>query len=360
MKWLVVILSIPYIYLLLKIYYSLFKIKPYKSDLPSDLLVSVIVACRNEQKNLPSLLSFLSAQNYDADKFEVIIIDDNSADSTFNIASEFSGIRNLIAIRNPGNGKKSAIKTGVDACKGELVITTDADCTMRSRWITTIASYYSEYKPEMIICPVTLKGGKGFFRRFQELEFLSLQGITAGTAMQGNPVMCNGANLAFTKKAFKNNSINLHAEKMSGDDVFLLHSLKQNKSSRILWLESNDALVKTCSSETWSSFIDQRARWISKAGSYSDTFTILLAIVTFVTILLLPLLLITCIFNQAFLPVFLAAFLLKSIPDYLILHNTAVRYKRKELLRWFIPSQIFYTYYILRIVPKAIYKGNHW
>jgi hypothetical protein len=111
---------------------------------------------------------------------------------------------------------------------------------------------------------------------------------------------------------------------------------------------------------TWSSFIKQRARWISKAGSYSDSYTVLLAFVTYVTILLLPVLLRIGIFNQAFLPVFLALFLLKSIPDYLILHNTSVRYNRKELLRWFIPSQFFYTYYILRIVPKAIYKGNHW
>ena len=56
---------------------------------------------------------------------------------------------------------------------------------MGEKWIRTIASFYEHNKPDMIICPVQLEKRNGFFRRFQELEFLSLQGITAGSAILG-------------------------------------------------------------------------------------------------------------------------------------------------------------------------------
>jgi cellulose synthase/poly-beta-1,6-N-acetylglucosamine synthase-like glycosyltransferase len=360
MQWLVLILLVPYLFLLLKIYAGLKKIKKFYPRLSPEIFISVVAACRNEEENIPSLLSDLAAQDYNPDKFELIIIDDNSSDSTFNIASGYGGIRNLKVIKNSGVGKKSAIKTGIEICTGELVVTTDADCRPGREWLKTIVSYYSENKPEMIIGPVAVKGSRGFFQRFQELEFLSLQGVTAGTAANGDPVMCNGANLAFTREAYKNHSLYLHEKKVSGDDIFLLHRLKKNKNNKIVWLESNDALVTTCTSGTWSSFLKQRARWVYKAGSYSDSSTIFLSIVTFVTILILPLLLIAGIFDPVFFFVFFSAFILKSIPDYLILRNTTSRYGRKRLMRWFVPSQFFYSYYIICVVLRAGYNRNRW
>ncbi|MCX6334101.1 MAG: glycosyltransferase [Bacteroidia bacterium] len=360
MQWIALILFIPYLYLLLKIYAGLRNIKSFKPQPVPDIFVSVIVACRNEEKNLPSFLLDIAAQDYNPEFFELIIVDDNSSDSTYQIASGFKGIKYINLLRNPEAGKKKALKKGVETCTGDLVITTDADCRMGRSWLTTIASFYSEHKPEMIICPVAMEGTIGFFQRFQELEFLSLQGITAGSAMRHNPVMCNGANLAFTKKAYQNNAGNLHEEKVSGDDVFLLHSMKRNDVNKIRWLESPEALLITGTASTFSSFLHQRARWISKAGAYFDRSSIVLAIVTFVTVLLQPLLLIAGIFDPVFLLVFLAAFVLKSIPDYMIIRNTASRYSKKRLMKWFLPSQIFYTWYILRVVPKAMFKGNRW
>jgi biofilm PGA synthesis N-glycosyltransferase PgaC len=361
MEWIVLILLIPYIFLLLKIYKSLSIIQPYNLHTTSEVFVSVIAACRNEEKNLPPLLSDLAAQDYNPGLFEVIIIDDCSTDSTNKIASGFTGIKNYKVLRNPGSGKKKSIKAGVAACKGELVITTDADCRMGRKWLKTIASFYSEQQPQMIIGPVDIEGTKGFFNRFQELEFLSLQGVTAGTAADRNPVMCNGANLAFTKEAYNFNSATLHEEKISGDDVFLLHSIKGKKENKILWLESMDALVTTETSKTFSSFLQQRARWISKAGSYNDRYTQILAIITFVTILLELFLLISVFLNPVFLIVLLAVFLLKSLPDFLILRNTTIRYKRKNLLWFFLPGQFIYPFYVLSVVfcylfTKTIYS----
>jgi biofilm PGA synthesis N-glycosyltransferase PgaC len=360
MQWLLLIFVIPYLYLLLRIYSGLVKIKPFIGEKSAELFVSVVVACHNEQRNLPVLLKSLSDQNYNPGLFEVIIVDDNSTDSTPELISHFSGIQNLLLIKNRGAGKKEAIRTGVAASRGNLILTTDADCNMGNRWIFVIASFCAEYKPDMVICPVKTESKPGFFGTFQELEFLSLQGVTAGSAIAGSPVMCNGANLAFTKEVFFRNSDKLHFEIVSGDDVFLLHSIKEDPKSKIFWLESEDVVVTTKSPETVAFFLRQRARWISKAGAYKDIYTRTLAIVTFVTILLQLSLLVAGLFDPVFLLIFLAVMVIKSIPDFLILNNTTSRYGLKSLMRVFLPAQIIYAFYIISVlIYYLINKKNH-
>jgi len=361
MQWFFLIILIPYIFLLLRIYLSLLKIAPFHPGNNPGVFVSVIVACRDEEKNIPLLLTDISCQNYPADQFELIIVDDNSSDTTFNTASEFNWMKNLKILRNAGRGKKKAIKTGTEASSGSLFVTTDADCRLGNNWLKTIVSMHVEYNPEMIIGPVRLENRKGFFKRFQELEFLSLQGVTAGTTIAGDPVMCNGANLAFRKEAYPEHDGNLHDELVSGDDVFLLHNIKREHGNKVMWLESPDAMITTRLQETISSFIRQRARWISKAGSYSDRPTKVLAIVTFVTILVQLLLLICGLFSLELLLVFAAFFVLKSIPDFLILSNTLRRYNETDLMKWFVISQLIYPVYVVVVTLCSLnprYRGH--
>jgi cellulose synthase/poly-beta-1,6-N-acetylglucosamine synthase-like glycosyltransferase len=360
MHWFLLLILIPYIYLITKIYSGLSKIKPFSPDSVPGIFVSVIVACRNEQKNLPFLMSDIAFQDYDPEFFELIVVNDNSSDSTFEFASSFREIKNLKVVNSKGKGKKKAIWTGVEAAAGNIIITTDADCRIGIKWLSTIMSFEAVHKPDMIICPVMLEGGRGFFHRFQEIEFLSLQGITAGSAVLGDPVMCNGAALAFHREEYLKHAGNLHDELVSGDDVFLLHNIKKDSGKTILWLESAEASVTTPASDNLLSFLRQRGRWISKAGAYCDRFTKVLAIVTFVTISAQFLLLLAGLFSVVLLRVFAAYFVLKSIPDFLLLSDTAVRYGKQRLLRWFLPSQLIYPFYVLAIIPFSPAKSEKW
>jgi len=358
MHWLILILTAPYLFLLMWLYSRLRKIEQYNpSQLCRDVRISVIIACRNESAALRNILPDIAAQDYPPEMLEVIVVDDSSTDDTFEYACGFTGIKYLKVLKNKGEGKKRAITTGVNAASGELMITTDADCRMGKNWIITIASFYAGYKPDMIICPVILGPGRGFFGKFQELEFLSLQGVTAGSAAGGRSTMCNGANLAFSKEIFLKHTKNLHYELPSGDDVFFLHSLKNERGSGIFWLEAPEAIVTAAQAETLSLFIRQRHRWISKGKAFKDRFTVLLAIVTFVTIIAGVFTLIAGIFDNWFLLAFLIILALKSVPDFLILNNTAGRYGKKKLLGWFLPSQLIYPFYVLAVIVSLTGVG---
>jgi cellulose synthase/poly-beta-1,6-N-acetylglucosamine synthase-like glycosyltransferase len=354
MYWIPVILILPYLVILLKIYRGLLKIETFNSSVDPLIFVSVVIACHNEQKNLPKLLESISKQNYPENLFELIIIDDNSTDKTLEIAEDFSYKKKIVILNNSGKGKKKAIRSGITASKGTLIITTDADCIMGSNWMRTIAAFYEFNKPEMIVCPVKIESATGFFGRFQELEFISLQGITAGSALMKKATMCNGANLAFTREAYLEHSQNLHDEINSGDDIFLLQSLKNMSRSKILWLESSDVMVTTKGSSTFNSFLKQRSRWFSKVKSYKDLDIIVLGIFTFVVIVLQVLYFIALLFYPVLTLVFLAIFILKSVPDFLILMNTSYRYGRKKLMWWFLPAQLIYPFYVLSVVLYSL------
>jgi poly-beta-1,6-N-acetyl-D-glucosamine synthase len=355
MYWIPCILVLPYLFLLLRIWISLQRIKQVEHKPDTSVFISVIIPCRNEELHLPLLLEDISSQDYPQEFLEVIVVDDNSSDRTYFNAAAFIGIKNLLVIKNSGAGKKSAIRTGIKTSSGHLIITTDADCRVKEKWLKTIASFFGERNPDMLVCPVQFENRAGFFARFQELEFLSLQGITAGCVNAENATMANGANLAFTKEVYNIHADNMHHEIASGDDIFFLHSLKKMSGAKIMWLESNEAIVTASSSTSLRTYLQQRKRWISKATAYKDSFTILLAIVTFVTNILLIYLLAACLFNMIFLRILIAAFLLKAIPDFLILLNRSGKYGRRSLMNWFLPMEIIYPFYILIVTLFSLF-----
>jgi glycosyltransferase involved in cell wall biosynthesis len=350
MYWLPVILILPYLILILRNYRSLLKIKTFSLSVEPQAFVSVVIACRNEEKNLPSVMNSIEVQNYPKNLYEVIIVDDNSTDKTAKIASKYIATGSVLVLNNRGNGKKQALRTGIIAAKADLIITTDADCTMGKNWIRTIAAYYELNRPDMIICPVQIKAVRILFGYFQELEFLSLQGITAGSAYLGEAAMCNSANLAFSKVKYLKHSAYLHDEIRSGDDIFFLHSLKKEKDSKILWLESPDVLVTTRGSSSLRSLLKQRSRWISKSTDYTDLFTIFLSLTVFVTVILQIFYFVAMFMFPQLAVVFLTVFVLKSLPDLLILKNTLERYNKRQLMRWFLPLQLIYPFYVVGVL----------
>lgn len=333
------------------IYRGLKRIVYFEPRQQSDRFVSVLIPCRNEQKNLPYILGDLALQHYPENLYEVIVIDDNSDDSTYDIAASFEPVRNLRVIKNSGLGKKDAISAGICAACGDLILTTDADCRVGSRWIGTVALFSHSTEANLIVCPVTIMPARGFWGRFCELEFMSLQGVTAGSVLLGSGIMCNGANLAFNKQAWLDSKHSLHPEIASGDDVFLLHSIK--KGGQVAWLESQEAMATTRREPSVREFMRQRSRWLSKARTYDDVFTVIAGVATFATVLFQAVTFIAACFNHTFMYIYILAVVLKSVPDGLILRNVTQRYGRQPLMRWFLPSQVVYPFYVIAVAAKA-------
>jgi len=92
--------------------------------------ISVIVPLYNEEESLPELTSWIK-RVMDANNFsyEVILVNDGSTDNSWNVVKELSSkdstIKGIQFQRN--YGKSAALQKGFEACKGNVVITMDAD-----------------------------------------------------------------------------------------------------------------------------------------------------------------------------------------------------------------------------------------
>jgi len=315
--------------------------------------ISVIVACRNEEDHIRQLIGCLAQQSNQ--NFELIMVNDHSQDATrsyINMAQEtFPKLRLIDAV---GYGKKNAIREGILNSTAELIVTTDADCLPSYHWLEAIACFYRKYPSDLIICPVRLSGKDNLFSYLQILEFTTLIASTGGAAGAGMPVLCNGANLAFKKKVWLDCQTDLHEEEQSGDDMFLLESVKKKKGV-IRFLKSESAFVTTEQAGKLDKFIKQRRRWTSKSSLYTDWQVIFTACLVLSVNLLLLVLLSLSFFNAIALIIFLSLFLFKYALDTAFLYSTRNFFQLNKIWIYSLILSIFYPFYVVFISVSILF-----
>ena len=100
--------------------------KPYAID-----CVSVVIPVYNEQDSLPELLRRTDAACRQLGRaYEIVLVDDGSRDGSAELlqeAAEAPDSHVLAVILNRNYGQHAAIMAGFEQCRGDLVITLDAD-----------------------------------------------------------------------------------------------------------------------------------------------------------------------------------------------------------------------------------------
>lgn len=361
--------SLTTVYIVLLVYYragwtTIPRFHNTPGSLPPSTFITVLVPARNEEKNLPVLLNSLKAQDYPDHQIEVLVIDDFSTDGTAGLVRSF-GKENImllsLADQSEGNlnsYKKKAIELGVHQSRGELIVTTDADCDMPASWLKTIALFYEATKPELIVMPVAMNCSNRFIEIFQSLDFMCLQGITGAAVYKKFHSMCNGANLAYTKKAF--NAVNGFKgieDIASGDDMLLMNKISRAYPSGISYLKSEAVVVHTEPMYTLKDFLNQRIRWASKTDKYGDKKilpVLLLVYLVNLFLLILPFIAIFdnsqyLIFKQPFsiLQCWFILLILKTLGELYFLYPVALFFHKEKLLWLFPLAQPFHILYIV-------------
>jgi glycosyltransferase involved in cell wall biosynthesis len=88
--------------------------------------LSVVIPCYNEEKTVAEIIRAVRSSPYE-DK-EIIVVDDCSTDGTRRILeTELRGLIDLVLYHEINQGKGAALRTGIKAAKGDLVIIQDSD-----------------------------------------------------------------------------------------------------------------------------------------------------------------------------------------------------------------------------------------
>jgi cellulose synthase/poly-beta-1,6-N-acetylglucosamine synthase-like glycosyltransferase len=241
---------------------------------PDKAFLSVIIPARNEAARILPLLTALQKQTYPFTSFEIILVDDFSEDNTAEIVRS-AALPNLTLIQpqvdKDLSSKKKSIEQGIAVARGELIITTDADCIVPATWLSTINSFYQQNGAAFIAAPVQFTTNGSLLQNFQAIDFMMLQGITGSSVAQHFSAMCNGANLAYRKTSFLEVDGFAGIDHVAtGDDLLLMHKIWMQHPGEVFYLKSREALVQTEPMQTWKDFLLQRKRWASKTLVYQD------------------------------------------------------------------------------------------
>jgi cellulose synthase/poly-beta-1,6-N-acetylglucosamine synthase-like glycosyltransferase len=231
---------------------------------------SIVVAFRNEESNLPILLESILNMDYPEDRFELLLVDDDSTDNSRQVIEQTLQNKTIdwqiiSSERKSKSPKKDAVTSGVKHAKYSWIVSTDADCKVPVNWLVGFNHIIKELEPKMICGQVFVEESNDFFSEYQKFEMLALQGITKGSFGWDRPILCNGANLAYSREAFSEvNGFEGNNALASGDDVFLMQKFREYFDGKVFFLKDVDHTVVTQPAKGFKNMISQRIRWAAK------------------------------------------------------------------------------------------------
>jgi glycosyltransferase involved in cell wall biosynthesis len=111
---------------------------PASEGLMSETQVSIIIPAFNEARVIGKCLDGLTRLNFAPEYFEVILVDNGSADATVQIAKSFADRLNLTVLQKHGVKISALRNLGASAATGAILAFLDADCVPPPSWLTDI------------------------------------------------------------------------------------------------------------------------------------------------------------------------------------------------------------------------------
>jgi cellulose synthase/poly-beta-1,6-N-acetylglucosamine synthase-like glycosyltransferase len=245
---------------------SIFRYRPCllaEDNIPT---VTILVAARNEEKNLQELIPVLMSQDYPA--YQVCIALDRCHDRSLEIMKDFEAkypnLKTLIIDELPDHfsPKKYALTLGIKGAATEWVLCTDADCRPASdQWLRIMAC---KMRPgiDFVIGHgpyLTSRGWLGQCIQYETtltaLEFL-------GSALLKRPYMAVGRNLAIRRSYFMRiRGYNRFQHLMGGDDDLMIQH--HGTGSNVAVVIDHKAACHSAPKTNWNDYLKQKKRHLS-------------------------------------------------------------------------------------------------
>ncbi|MBK8945706.1 MAG: glycosyltransferase [Ignavibacteriae bacterium] len=305
---------------------------------------SVIVAARNEENNILECLQSLDKLIYPKEKLEIIIVDDYSDDQTKNIIENFIADKPVFKLIQPiknfgeTKGKAHAIANAIEISKGEIIFTTDADCVVNQNWVKTLASYYTDNVG--MVCGYTNQKAENIFEAVQDVDFIYLLIVAAGSINIWKPISAIGNNMSYRKSAYLEVGGYEKIPFSVTEDFQLLMAIYDHKKYKIIYPLDAGGLVTSKPCADTKTLFRQKKRWAVGGLNVrlDGAFVIGTAITTMLMSLLIPL------FYSSTL-IYLLVF--KILTDYFMISNVYKSLKLKLKIVNFIAFEIYVPIYFL-------------
>ena len=360
----IIFLTTVSIYFILTIIFTIGLNKTFRKITDENLPnISVIVAARNEEDNILECMTALNNLEYPEDKIEIIIANDNSIDNTVNIINDFikykPKFKTLIPEDGEGNlkGKANAIDKAIKISNGEIILTTDADCTPNPQWAKTAASYFT--KDIAMVSGYTTQHDSNLFEGMQAVDFVYLLSVAGGVMNLNKPMSCIGNNMSYRKSVYEEVGGYSSVEFSVTEDFALLMAIHKIGKYKIIHPADPGLLVISKPCKNIKSLFHQKKRWgVGGLQSEFAGFAVMAsAWISHLCILLLPFLFSTSAFY---------IFLFKLLSDYFFIRPVYQKLNIKLNLKHFLVFEIYFVIYVFVLPlivfsnPKVVWKGREY
>ncbi|MCB2379665.1 glycosyltransferase [Hymenobacter sp. BT635] len=235
--------------------------------------VSVLVCAHNELENLRRLLPLLLQQDYPAG-FEIILIDDRSADDTYlyvqQLTQYYPNIR-LVSVEKTPEGlspKKYALTLGIKTARHPRLLFTDADCIpATNQWVRLMQRGFAR-PADLILGYSAYAEAPGFLNKLVRFETLLTGAQYLSFAWRGHPYMGVGRNLAYTQQCFRaTKGFASHIRSLGGDDDLLVQDAVRH-GQRVTIEAEPAAHTLSVPAATWQAWWRQKRRHLSAGRHY--------------------------------------------------------------------------------------------
>ncbi len=336
-----------------------FKISKLKISAEDNGPLSVIICAKNEEVNLKKNLEKILKQHFK--KFEVIVVDDQSTDSTNYLLSflskKYSNLKVVTINKNVNSrvGKKFALAIGIKTAKFDNLVLTDADCMPSSKkWLSLISSGFNNHN--IVLGYSNYEMEASFLNKLVRFDTYLIASSYFIACFIGIPYMGVGRNLAYKKDLFfKNKGFAKHINLISGDDDLFIQEVA-SKDNTTIALDS-DSHTSSLAENTWIDWFSQKRRHYTTSSRYNLK-TKLYLIIDPLSLIFFYVIPIYYIFNNQRIEIiffiFCVVFFIKCISNYKLMR------KLKVLdLFYFSPFiEIFHLILINFLYVYSIIKGK--
>lgn len=235
------------------------------------LNISIVIAFKNESKNLGNLFSSLNNLNYPAENYELILIDDNSTDDSYQVAAMLvqgkSNYHLLKADNKKFPAKKGALEIGIAHSKFAYILITDADCLPSKNWLNGYAVLF-EAGYDVLFGLAPFFQTKGVINNISCFDNMRSHLLSFSLVKLNLPYSAAARNLGFRKTAFeKIGGFKNTLETFSGDDDLLIREAVKHKL-QIGIVDFKDTQVVSNTKLSLHDYIHQKARHTQTSRHY--------------------------------------------------------------------------------------------
>lgn len=310
-------------------------------------VVSLIMAARNEAERIRPCLQALAAQTYPGEKLELIIADDRSTDKTpaiLNDSRKEFHRATIIRIDDVPDGvspKKYALSQALSKAGGEIIISTDADCTPPPSWILQIVACFAK-DVGLVAGFAPFRDKPGILSKMLQLENFAAGFVAAGGIGWQTGITCTGRNLAYRANLITSiDGFREHMHSLSGDDDLLLQQVTQKGKWHAFFCRSAEAAVYSDPALSWRDYINQRRRHVSASRFYAKKLQFGYLLFNLANLCLWFFFVFgACLGQSLLLPP--ALFSLKLVLDFAALYYVARDLHRIRALRFFLLWEFFH------------------